>query len=132
MVILNESPHPGFEIVFFRPGAGADSPVVKEYLSEVPRAKERLKIECVLERLRHSGLSAPGLRFEKIKGSAVALYEIKVKGFGVEHRFLAGFAPFLSPEGRPVFVLLKYVKKKERRLSRTDIETAAARLARVA
>ena len=36
-----------------------------------------------------------------------------------------------APDGRPIFVLLKYLKKKEWKLNRTAIETAVARLSRV-
>lgn len=93
--------------------------------------KERLKIDAVLEELEHSGLRAPGVRFEKVKGVSVPLYELKIKAFGSEHRFLAGLTGQRGPGGRPFLVLLKYLKKKRWKLDRKDIETAAARLSRL-
>lgn len=121
--------HRGFRIVWFRAHDGGAGPVVKEYLRQVHQPKERLKIEGVLMRVEIDGLDAPGLRVEKIHGRGAALYELKVTAFGSEHRFLAGLPGVCDPSGRPILVLLKYVKKKTRRLDRTDIETAATRLA---
>lgn len=118
-------------VVYFRPSGASDSPVEKEYHEEVRQPKGRAKIDAVLRNVSLFGLRAAGIRFEKVKGTPEAIYELKIKAFGSEHRFLAAYAPGRTAEGHQILVLLKYIKKKEWRLSRTDIDTAAKRLARV-
>jgi len=123
--------NPQLVVVYFRASGQAESPVEKEYHGAVKQPKERAKIDALLKSLSHFGFKTPGIRFEKVKGIKADVYELKIKAFGSEHRFLAGYASARTREGLPILVLLKYVKKKERRLDRTDIETAADRLAAV-
>jgi hypothetical protein len=99
MVILPEPPLPGFRVVFYRPEGAARSPVQKEYEGQVRQPKERLKIDSALADLEIFGLRAPGLRFEKVKGAIAELYELKIKAFGSEHRFLAGLTGWRDPDG---------------------------------
>ncbi len=118
-------------VVFFRPSGQAESPVEKEYHEGVRQPRERAKIDALLKNLADFGFSTPGIRFEKVRGAKAGIYELKIKAFGSEHRFLAGYAPVRSREGLPILMLLRYLKKKQWRLSRVDIETAVSRLARV-
>lgn len=117
--------------VYYRSSGQAESPVEKEYHGAVKQPKERAKIDALLKSLSHFGFETPGIRFEKVKGINADIYELKIKAFGSEHRFLAGYASARTREGLPVLVLLKYIKKKQWKLDRTDIETAANRLAAV-
>lgn len=119
-------------VVFFRSSGQAESPVEKDYHDEVRQPKERAKIDALLKSLSHFGFQTPGIRFEKVKGAGADIYELKIKAFGSEHRFLAGYAPVKSREGLPILVLLMYVKKKKWRLEQGDIKTAVKRLARIA
>lgn len=119
---------PRFVVVYFRPSRQADSPVEKEYHGAVQQPKERAKIDALLRSLGYFGFKTPGIRFEKVKGVKADIFELKIKAFGSEHRFLAGYASAKTREGLPVLVLLKYLKKKQWNLDRTDIETAANRL----
>lgn len=112
------------DIIYFQPAE-------KEYHREVRQPKERAKIDGVLKNLGVVGFPAPGARIEKVKGIKEEIYELKIKAFGSEHRFLAGFAPVKSLAGDRILVLLKYIKKKKWRLSRDDIDTAVGRLLRV-
>lgn len=130
MVILPEAPLPGFHVLFYSPEGAERSPVRKEY-EKVCQPAERRKIDSVLADLAVLGLRAPGLRFEKVKGARAELYELKIKSFGSEHRFLAGLTGWRDLDGRRVLVLLKYLRKKQWKLDRGDIETAAARLLRL-
>ena len=120
--------HEGYLVVFWGETGEDDSPVRKLYLSEAEQRSERTKVDRVLGLIGFFGFRAPGLRVEKVQGAAVAVYELKISAFGVEHRFLAGFAPWRHVDGRPVLILVGYAKKKRRRLDRGDIETAVRRL----
>lgn len=122
---------PRLWVVFFRPSGQAESPVEKEYHDGVQQPRERAKIDALLKSMADFGFGTPGIRFEKVRGAKAGIYELKIKAFGSEHRFLAGYASLRSREGSPILVLLKYLKKKRWRLSRVDIETAVSRLARV-
>ena len=51
--------------------------------------------------------------------------EIKIKAFGVEHRFLA--YKLIQEDNHIILFLLKYIKKKEWKLRPDDIETAVSR-----
>ncbi len=117
-----------YHVVYFKPPAAAASPVLKELEKAVRQEKEHLKIETVLESVGRYGWKAPGARFEKVDGSKEKIYELKISAFNTEHRFLFSYAPLPAPDGLPTLVLLKYVKKKKQKLSRTDIETAEDRL----
>ena len=121
----------GLCVVFFDPSDGSGSPVEKEYHDAVRQAKERAKIDGVLARMALHGWSAPGLRVEKVAGAREGLLELKVSAFGSEHRFLAAGLPWRAADGAPILVLLKYVKKKTRRLRRGDIDSAQGRLLRL-
>lgn len=123
--------NPQLIVVYFRSPGQAESPVEKEYHGAAKQPKERAKIDALLKSLSHFGFKTPGIMFEKVKGIAADIYELKIKAFGSEHRFLAGYASARTREGLPVLVLLKYIKKKQWKLDRTDIETAANRLAAV-
>jgi hypothetical protein len=123
--------NPRLVVVYFRSSGQAASPVEKEYHGATKQPKERAKIDALLKSLSHFGFKTPGIRFEKVKGIKADIYELKIKAFGSEHRFLAGYASARTREGLPVLVLLKYLKKKQWKLDRTDIETAANRLATV-
>jgi hypothetical protein len=131
MVILAEVDYgsPRLVVVYFRLSGQAASPVEKEYHGSVKQPKERAKIDALLKNLSHFGFKTPGIRFEKIKGAKAGIYELKIKAFGSEHRFLAGYALTRTREGLPVLILLKYAKKKQWKLDRTDIQTAVSRLA---
>ena len=119
---------PQLVVVYFRSSSQAASPVEKEYHGAVKQPKELAKIDALLKNLSHFGFKTPGIRFEKVKGVNAGIYELKIKAFGSEHRFLAGFAPTRTRAGLPVLILLKYVKKKQWKLDRTDIDTAVNRL----
>ncbi|MBI2070135.1 MAG: type II toxin-antitoxin system RelE/ParE family toxin [Elusimicrobia bacterium] len=109
-----------FQIVFF-PAAK------KEYEKEVKQSQERAKIDAILEKVETYGFQALGANFEKVKG-ADNIYELKIKAFGSEHRFLFGYAPEKSPEGLPILILLRYLKKKQWKLPQGDIQAAVNRL----
>jgi hypothetical protein len=130
MVILPETPF-GIVMVFFRSSPEAESPVQREYEAAVRQPREMRKIEQVFSAMEHHGLRTPGLRVEKVKGADIALFELKITAAGAEHRFLAGYNGVRAPEGKPYLVVVKYLKKKEWKLSRTAIDTAVARLARM-
>lgn len=117
-----------YQVLYFRPSPSSQSPVEKEYHKEVQQPKERAKIDAVLKNIETFGLQSPGVTFEKVKGIKGTLFELKIKAFGSEHRFLSTHAPFRTLEGTQILVLLKYIKKKEWKLKRTDIETALQRL----
>jgi hypothetical protein len=130
MVIILPSDGPkALHLVYYRAPGRAVSPAEKEYLSAVRQPKERAKIDAILASMPFYGLNTPGIRLESVKGIATRLYELKIKAFGSEHRFLAGYSGRRDEQGRPTLILLKYIKKKSWKLDRTDIETAAARLA---
>lgn len=129
MVILPETPF-GLAVVFFNPSGAEEGPVEKELTATVRQPKELEKVQQVLRGMEWDGIRTPGLRVEKVKGTAAALYELKIKAFGSEHRFLAGYTGTRTPEGKPHLLVVKYLKKKEWKLKRTAIETAVARLMR--
>lgn len=110
---------------------GQLSTAEKEYRKAVEQPDEKSKIEMVLEMMGRLGFRAPGLRVEKVKGARKNLFELKITAGGSEHRFLGAFTGERAPDGRPIFLILKYLKKKEWKLSRTAIQTAVERLARV-
>ncbi|MFH2203980.1 MAG: hypothetical protein ABIJ96_12745 [Elusimicrobiota bacterium] len=122
---------PQLHVVFYRPLPQAAGPVEKEYEAAVRQPKDRAKIDAMLDCLGEHGFSCPGIRHEMIKGVRERIHEPKIKAFGSEHRFLAGYAPRLAPDGRRILVLLKYLNKKRRRLRSGDIETAKDRLKQV-
>jgi hypothetical protein len=125
VILITQYPeHFGLCIVIFRP-------VAKEYRKAVHQPQERAKIQAVISSMGHLGFQDPGLRVEKVKGDAGDLLELKITAGGCEHRFLGAYKGTRAPDGRPIFVLLKYLKKKEWSLDRSAIETARQRLAQI-
>ncbi|MBI2915627.1 MAG: hypothetical protein HYY07_02060, partial [Elusimicrobia bacterium] len=112
-------------VLFFKSPEASKSPVQKEYIKGTT-FEERAKIDAVLDSIRTNGLEYKiGFRLEQLKGIREPIFEIKIKAFGTEHRFLA--YRLKQEDNSLILFLLKYVKKKEWRLRPDDIETAVSR-----
>lgn len=90
---------PQLYVVYYRASRKSKGPIEKEYENAVTHQKERAKIDAMLDCVRSYGFDCPGIVYEKVKGVRGPVYELKIKAFGSEHRFLAGMPRFPRETG---------------------------------
>ena len=112
-------------VIFFKSPEASQGPVLKEYIKGTTH-QERARIDAVLDSIKTYGIEHKiGFTKEQVKGIKEPIWELKIKAFGTEHRFLAYHLEQESSSA--ILFLLKYIKKKEWKLRSDDVATAVSR-----